>query len=181
MLSGKRHESEFKKVMRIWCFRRSASGWVGSIELWCFLILFATQVNWSTVKAVAGTEKCDVWILFPVSAIRRLLPLKGETRNESALNRVFGDQSWRELQRPPTQQSFDLFDEGPEIETEAGIEAIGRAYLAKLDTVFARVAPHPKILRNSRNSPLYLFMFAAGNKVGAPIAVKIANSLLTHF
>ena len=97
------------------------------------------------------------------------------------LDRVFGDESWKELQRPAAQQSFDLFGIGPDIETEAGIEAIGRAYMAKLEVAFAGVAPDPRILRNSRNSPLYLFMFAAGNKAGAPIAVRIAKHLLTAF
>ena len=146
-----------------------------------FLDPFATQVDWTTVEAVAATEKCDVWILFPVSAIRRLLPRQGPTRHEPVLDRVFGDESWKELQRPAAQQSFDLFGDGPDIETEAGVEAIGRAYMAKLEVAFAGVAPAARILRNSRNSPLYLFMFAAGNKAGAPIAVRIANHLLTAF
>lgn len=145
-----------------------------------FLDPFATQVNWSTVAAVAATQQCDVWILFPISAIRRLLPRRGVTRYEAALDRVFGDESWQELQRPATQQSFDLFRDGPDIETEAGVEAIGRAYMARLETVFAGVAPSPRFLRNGRNSPLYLFMFAAGSPTGANIAVRIANHILTR-
>jgi len=146
-----------------------------------FLDPFATEVDWRTLKSVARTQKCDVWILFPASAIRRLLPRQGQTVHDAVLTRVFGDESWRELQRPAAQQSFDFFGDGPDIETEAGIEAIGRAYMAKLEDTFAGVAPNPRILRNSRNSPLYLFMFAAGNSTGAPIAVRIADHLLTAF
>ena len=146
-----------------------------------FLDPFATEVDWHTVEAVAKTEKCDIWILFPASAIRRLLPRQGPTTHDAVLTRVFGDESWRELQRPAAQQSFDFFGDGPDIETEAGVEAIGRSYMTKLEGVFAGVAANPRILRNSRNSPLYLFMFAAGNRAGAPIALRIANHLLTAF
>jgi RHS repeat-associated protein len=47
------------------------------------------------------------------------------------------------------------------------------------ELVFAEVAPRPMPLRNSRGSPMYALCFAAGNPKGAPIAVKIANHLLT--
>lgn len=39
-----------------------------------FLDPFATQLDWKTVQAIADTEALDTWILFPVGAIRRLLP-----------------------------------------------------------------------------------------------------------
>ena len=38
---------------------------------------------------------------------------------------------------------------------------------------------HPRVLRNSANCPLYLLCFAVGNEKGAPIALRIANHLLT--
>ena len=43
--------------------------------------------------------------------------------------------------------------------------------------IFARVAPKPYVLRNSKNTPLNLFCFAAGNPKGAPTAVKIAQEI----
>ena len=45
--------------------------------------------------------------------------------------------------------------------------------------MFAAVANEPRVLRNSANRPLYLLCFAVGNKKGAPIALRIANHLLT--
>ncbi len=45
--------------------------------------------------------------------------------------------------------------------------------------VFCAVSDQPRVLSNSSNSPLYLLCFAAGNEKGAPIALKIANYLLT--
>lgn len=144
-----------------------------------FLDPFGTEVSWGTVEAIASTKKCDVWILFPVSAIRRLLPRKGPTTHGAVLSRVFGDESWRELQQPAVQQSFSFFDDGPEMETEPGVEGIAKAYLARLETVFAGVAQNPRILKNSRNSPLYLFMFAVGSPSGKDVALRIARHILT--
>ena len=146
-----------------------------------FLDPFGTQVHWSTVEALAETRKCDVWILFPVSTVRRLLPIKGEVRsigNENRLTSVFGDESWRDLQHEPAQRS--LFPEYDTVETDPGVAAIVKLYLSKLDSVFAQIAQEPRTLSNSRNSPMYELMFAAGNPNGASIAVRIANHLLTR-
>jgi hypothetical protein len=61
---------------------------------------------------------------------------------------------------------------------KATTETIGRYFNSRLKEVFAGVADPPGVLRNSANCPLYLLCFAAANEKGAPIAVKIANSLL---
>ena len=149
-----------------------------------FLDPFGAQVRFSTIEALAESHKCDVWILFPVSTVRRLLPIQGQVRsrgNEDRLTGVFGDESWREPQHEPAQIPMfpDLFPESDSIETDRGVAAIAKLYLSKLDSVFARVAPEPRTLSNSRNSPMYMFMFAAGNPKGASIALRIANHLLT--
>ena len=49
----------------------------------------------------------------------------------------------------------------------------------RLKAVFAAVAEQPRVLANSTNCPLYLLCFAAGNLKGAPIALRIANHLLS--
>jgi hypothetical protein len=51
-------------------------------------------------------------------------------------------------------------------------------YKARLRTIFAGVADNAVQLRNSKNVPLYLLFFVAGNEKGAPIAVKIAESIM---
>ena len=143
-----------------------------------FLDPFGAQVDWKTVQAIAATEKCDMWILFPVSAVRRLLPRRGEVRssgNEACLTRVFGDESWRTLQHQSLQGS--LFGD-TEIETDPGVAEIVEMYRSKLEKSFARVAPSSRTLRNSQNSPMYEFLFAAGNPTGAATANRIANHIL---
>lgn len=145
-----------------------------------FLDPFGAQVDWSTVQTIADTEKCDTWILFPVSTIRRLLPRRGDVRsvgNETRLMRVFGDESWRDLQHLPAQRS--LFGDG-QVETDPGVAEIVETYRGKLNQAFAQVAPNARTFRKSRNSPMYELMFAAGNPRGAPLAVKIADYVLTR-
>ncbi len=44
--------------------------------------------------------------------------------------------------------------------------------------VFEQVADNPLLHYNSKNVPLYLLCFAAGNPKGAPTAVKIAQHIL---
>ncbi len=52
--------------------------------------------------------------------------------------------------------------------------------LEELKVEFPAVADEPKVLRNSVGCPLYLLCFAAGSASGAPIALRIANHLLTR-
>lgn len=145
-----------------------------------FLDPFGTEVEWATVASLAVTQRCDVWILFPSSRIRRfLLPRRGRVRSEAdrdELIRVFGDDPTDELQRPVQQPSF--FDPPNAVESEAGTEVIVSAYQRRLERVFAKVARNSRTLTNSNNVPLYEFMFAAGNPAGAPIAIRIADYLL---
>lgn len=143
-----------------------------------FLDPFGTQVDWETVDAIARTEKCDTWILFPVGTIRRLLQRRGDPSRgrQDRLDSVFGGSSWRDLQHPVLQPS--MFDDAPTVETAPGVDGIIAIYRDRLETAFAQVAPASRTLRNSRNAPLYEFMFAAANHKGASIAVKIANHIL---
>ena len=145
-----------------------------------FLDPFALQVDWTTVEMLARTKKCDAWILFPVGAIRRMLPRAGQPRPQwqEHLNRVFGDESWRSFYHTSPQQR--MFGEPPLEESESGVEQIVENYRARLQTVFAEVAPTRRTLLNSKSTPLFEFMFAAGNPRGAKIAIRIANYILEN-
>jgi hypothetical protein len=55
---------------------------------------------------------------------------------------------------------------------------VGRFFLKRLKTLFAQVVPNPLILANSKEVPMYLLCFAAGNPKGGPTAVKIAKDIL---
>lgn len=146
-----------------------------------FLDPFATQVEWQTVSSIARTQSIDLWILFPLSAITRILPRNRQPDESYAatLDRIYGSDEWRTLYQTRVRRT--LF--GDELETiRAEQEAIVQLYLERLSSVFGAVSPSPKWFNNSRNSPLFAFMFAAANPGrGGRIALDIANYLLRNW
>jgi three-Cys-motif partner protein len=148
-----------------------------------FLDPFATEVEWSTMETIAGFKALDTWILFPVSAITRMLPKSRKPDEISPkwakrLTRVFGDESWHSLYQEDPQGN--LFG-GVEYQREPGVNGLIDIYKEKLRTLFGkRFLGKSRTLRNSRNSPLFEFMFCVGNPNGIPLAKRIANHILKH-
>ena len=149
-----------------------------------FLDPFATEVAWETVEVIARTKKIDCWILFPLMAISRMMPNKIEPTPALAgrLDRVFGSREhWQSLYVPSPQMRLQLFDDEPSQERHGGSEAIADCYRRRLESVFAKVAPTRRTLKNSTNSPLFELYFAASNPKGAGPAIRIANHILQNW
>lgn len=148
-----------------------------------FLDPYGMQVEWATIQAVAGTNAIDMFLLFPLGiGVNRLLTRdaiipEGWRRR---LDLLLGTNDWYdEFYRFESERS--LFEEAPtERVTKASTATIGRYFNDRLKTLFADVAPEPRVLRNKTGCPLYLLCFAAGSPAGASIAVRIANHLLTR-
>lgn len=70
---------------------------------------------------------------------------------------------------------FDDIDET--LERDAPEEKISAFVHERLGLAFFKVAKG-LVLRNSKSSPLYMLCFAASNEKGAPIAIRIAQSIL---
>ena len=154
-------------------------GWRGVL----FLDPFATQVEWSTLKGIAALQALDTWILFPVSAIARMLPTSKRPDDISGqwarrLTSVFGDEEWRELYREAPQRN--LFGT-VEHERDPGVDGLLEIYKTKLAGLFDdRFLKQSRSLRNSKNSPLFEFLFCAGNSKGTALAKRIARHILEH-
>jgi three-Cys-motif partner protein len=143
-----------------------------------FLDPFATDVDWNTIVSIAKTKSIDVWILFPVMAVNRLLAKDPQKISYNCLNRIFGTEKWFQ-NFYTTEVLNDIFGEKEEkIFKACNYKTIAAFFTERLSKIFYGVADNPKVFYNSRNSPLFLFFFAAGNKKGAPIAIKIAQYLL---
>lgn len=145
-----------------------------------FLDPYGMQVGWDTITAIAATRKIDLWYLFPLGVgVNRLLRLDGQLSEQwrRRLTYVLGTDEWetRFYQTGITQTLF-----GPEETTlKCGdFSAITEFLKERLAEIFAAVAPNPLALCNSRNNPLYLLCFAAGNPRGAALAVRIAGDIL---
>lgn len=145
-----------------------------------FLDPFGMGVRWSTVEAIAATRAIDMWYLFPLGvAVNRLLPRQGTIplKWRTALNRIFGEPDWYD-NFYCRRRERGLFGDFETIERIADFKDIGDYFVRRLGTVFPGVADNPLVLYNSRNNPLFLLSFAAGNAKGAPTAVKIAQHIL---
>ncbi len=145
-----------------------------------FLDPFGMQVTWRTLEAIAYTQAIDVWVLFPLGvAVNRLLKRDGAI-NEACrerLDQMFGTEDWFEsFYRTSTH--IGLFGEQSVTRKTADFDSIARYFVDRLKAIFAGVADNPLPLFNSRGVPLYLLCFAAANRSGAPIAIKIAQDIL---
>ena len=147
-----------------------------------FLDPFATQVSWTTIETLARTEKIDCWILFPVGAIARMLPISSAPPShwQPSLDRIFGGRTyWEDFYHVSQQLSF--LGEDSRQERQPGSHQIARRYRERLESAFNMVAPTERIFRNSTNSPMFELFFAASNPRGALIAVDIADHLLKNW
>lgn len=145
-----------------------------------FLDPYGMEVEWHTIAAIANTQSIDLWILFPLGiAVNRLLKKDGnvDTTVRYKLDEFFGTTDWYDTFYE-TMSSPTLFGEDMVIQKTSNFQSIAQYFVERLQTVFTRVANNPLPLYNSRNNPLYLLCFAAGNPKGAPTAVKIAQDIL---
>ena len=146
-----------------------------------FLDPFATEVEWSTIRAIADCQALDTWILFPVSAIVRMLPRSRKPDDispgwVSRLTRVFGDQSWCELYTQSPQRNL-FGDSGSE--RESGVDGLVSIYKKNLERLFGqRFLSTSRRLKTSTGSPLFEFMFCVGNPRGIGPATRIAGHIL---
>lgn len=147
-----------------------------------FLDPFGMQVRWETIVAIARTEAIDLWTIFPLGvAINRMLLKNGDIAPDwsKKLDEIFGTHDWYDtfytIKEKPT-----LFGLETQVEKTADFTMIAEYYLGRLAGTFTSVADRTFAMRNSKNIPLFLLCFAAGNPKGAPIAVRIARYLLSE-
>lgn len=160
-------------------FKQDWKQWRGVL----FLDPFATEVSWSTIETIENFNALDMWILFPTQAIARLLPTEQKpeevnSRWADRLDRIYGDDSWRELYRINPQG--DLFGSSGH-QRERGVQGLIEVYKKKLELLFgSRFLRKSRRLTNSHNSPLFEFLFCVGNKRGIGLASRAANHILDH-
>lgn len=153
-----------------------------------------TDLNWTTVEAVAKTGRCGVWILFPLGDVRRDLARTERPAKDSPdgqrLTRVLGTDAWFDRYFISTgveqakQSSLDI-DLAPSISvggehwaSPEGTDWILDIYRESLARVFPDELVLSRELTNSRNSPMFSLLFGCANQRGAKIANRIAKGAL---
>ena len=148
-----------------------------------FLDPYATQVEWRTLERIAAFQALDTWILFPVGAISRMLPRLRhpddvDEKWATRLNTIFGGDSWRDLYNPSAQLSLFGFETQ---ERDRGVSGLLQIYKNKLTELFGgRFLEKSRTLKNSKNTPLFEFLFCVGNPRGIEPAMPIARHILEN-
>lgn len=130
-----------------------------------FLDPFGMQVEWKTIQSIAKTKAIDLWLLFPIGTVNRLLKRNGDIRPsiQEKLNLFFGNETWYDVFYKIAQQ-IPMFEvQNQWVKTGDIFIEIERYFVKRLKEIFSGVAEKPLPLRNSKNVPLYLLCFAAGN------------------
>jgi three-Cys-motif partner protein len=141
---------------------------------------YSTELDWETLNHVARSQKVDLWVLFPLSAVMRMTP-KDKVMPEwkKKLDRMFGTDSWEAaLYKPVTPSTQDLFeDEDKTVSQERLTTNEFQQWLVlRLKEIFPHVA-QPLQLWNSK-APLFLFIFAVSNP--KPQAWRLADKVASH-
>jgi three-Cys-motif partner protein len=146
-----------------------------------FLDPFGASVNWQAVAALGQTGAVDLWVLFPYSAINRMLVRNRKPPQAWAerLTSVFGTAEW-ERSFYSTTAYRSLLDSNNLVESvhkSADHRVITDFFVGRLKQEFVAVSdPFP--MHNSNGSLLFMFFFAAANKNSARTGLKIANDII---
>ena len=147
-----------------------------------FLDPYGLEVNWGLIQRLAGTAACDVWYLFPLGGVIRMMMNDGQMPDswKGRLNRVFGTSTWYdEFYRPSGQQSLFDKQERDRLIKDAPTLLVVDFVRRQLRTVFPAVSD-AGILRNGKGAPLFALLLCISNPStkAQTAALRIANHLL---
>ncbi len=146
-----------------------------------FLDPFGACVEWRTISALGQTHAVDLWILFPYSAINRMLV--NDRRPPEAwadrLTSVFGTAEWESAfySKDAFRSLLDSTQPAETIHKSANHRVITDFFVKRLLQEFVAVSD-PLPMHNSNGSLLFLLFFAAGNSYSATTGLRIANDII---
>lgn len=146
-----------------------------------FLDPYAMQLSWECLSKISNTKIFDVWYLFPFSAVNRNLYKNGKIppANRAIIDKILGSSDWESEIYTESLQT-NLFGN---IDLEkADAEDMRQYILKRLQKTFPTVSPNSVLLRNEKNSPVFLLCFAGSNPSpkARSTSLKVANYILTH-
>jgi three-Cys-motif partner protein len=146
-----------------------------------FLDPFGLQVRWRTIEELAQTRACDVWYLFPIGGVIRMLPSSGQMDPmwELKLDTLFGTTDWREAFYADNIQG-DLFGDASRIKNANETKIL--SYIKdRMRSVFAGISDFA-ILRNSMGYPMFALLMGVTNPSPRAVssALRISNHLISN-
>ncbi len=126
---------------------------------------FGSQVNWSTIEAIAATKALDLWYLFPAGlSVFRQISGTGtvDPTHESSITRLLGTENWKTAFLRPSKQG-DLFGETENSEKVVTPESAALFMIDRLKGVFEGGVMDEMIPLGKHAYPSYYLLFAWGN------------------
>jgi len=146
-----------------------------------YLDPYGMQIDWATVEAIARTRAIDCWYFFPLMGLYRQAANSApniDNHKRRRLNRVLGTTEWELDWYSTPHGPVDLFRNPADSIRIADVNAIERSVKARLEGVFAGGVLPPRRYYGDRGHPLGSLFFAVSNPNAAPLAKKIARSIL---
>jgi three-Cys-motif partner protein len=146
-----------------------------------FLDPYGLEVDWVLVEELAATHACDVWYLFPLGGVIRMMTNDGQIPDlwSQRLDELFGTHDWHdEFYKPSPQQSLFELDDA-ELLKDASTQHVVEYIRTRLSTVFAAVS-NAAVLRNSKGAPLFALVLGVSNPslAAQKAALAVANHLV---
>jgi three-Cys-motif partner protein len=140
-----------------------------------FLDPFGADLDWVSIQKLGETGLFEVFVNFALGMARqRMLPNSGEVPDSWAarLDRYFGNRDW--FGEAYKRRDAGLFAEiGYEKRSDYS-ERLLNLYRGRLRSVFGHVSS-PRLIRNTRGTPLYYILWAGPHKKGLEGAEHILS------
>lgn len=136
---------------------------------------FGMQIDWASIEKLKD-KRVDLWILIPSGVIiNRFLDKKGKLIFMNKLESYFGltkEEIKEKFYKTDTVETlFGSVD--ITIKTNDSIAKIAELYIERLKEIWKYVLDEPLKLYNTKNVPIYHFVFASNNKTALKIASQI--------
>jgi len=146
-----------------------------------FLDPFGASVKWDVIAALGRTRAVDLWVLFPYSAINRMLVRDHKPRKVWAdrLTLAFGTTQWEDVfySRTAFRSLLESAEVIESVHKSADHRIITDFFVERLKQEFVAVSsPFP--MHNSNGSLMFMLFFAAANGHSAKVGLKIANDII---
>ena len=141
-----------------------------------FLDPYSLELDWNVIEEISKCGVIDLWYLFPLNAISRIIPKdrKKLNNNEKLITKILGTNEWeRTLYEVDNQTNFFNDEIKKRVEFNKLIEFIKNRFKELFPYVFDKEI----ILKNTaKSSPLFLLCFMMTNN--SENAINLADRLV---
>ncbi len=170
-LLGDSNEKLYELMGKITCYDRCLM----------FLDPYSLELKWNTLEQISKCGVVDLWYLFPINSLSRLLPKDGkvDSRNKQLITDILGTSNWEyTLYTENLQMNIFGEIEYDRIEWDEFVNFI----IKRFGELFHYVSPDTKILRNTKKqAPMFLLCFMMTNPSPKAVAAasRVVQSIIT--